>query len=133
MGSRLVWPYRSAVLLLLQAPGAADDRRQGGRGAGSLCEFREELILAVHEFGEAAFIALSGLVLMQKGQIGVIEDFEEFIPFDFFQIVFRLAEVNPQDSAFAALGADHCRDRSEERRVGKECVSPCRSRWSPYH
>src|SRR3546814_17761544 len=23
--------------------------------------------------------------------------------------------------------------RSEERRVGKECVSKCRSRWSPYH
>ena len=22
---------------------------------------------------------------------------------------------------------------SEERRVGKECYSPCRSRWSPYH
>src|SRR3546814_12626094 len=27
---------------------------------------------------------------------------------------------------FAAL-------RSEERRVGKECVRTCRSRWSPYH
>ena len=24
-------------------------------------------------------------------------------------------------------------DRSEERRVGKECTSWCRSRWSPYH
>src|SRR3546814_9743551 len=24
-------------------------------------------------------------------------------------------------------------DRSEERRVGKECVSTCRSRWSPHH
>src|SRR3546814_12837293 len=24
-------------------------------------------------------------------------------------------------------------DRSEERRVGKECVSTCRSRWSPLH
>ena len=23
--------------------------------------------------------------------------------------------------------------RSEERRVGKECSEPCRSRWSPYH
>src|SRR3546814_19069455 len=23
--------------------------------------------------------------------------------------------------------------RSDERRVGKECVSTCRSRWSPYH
>src|SRR3546814_11447221 len=26
-----------------------------------------------------------------------------------------------------------CSVRSEERRVGKECVSTCRSRWSPYH
>ena len=25
------------------------------------------------------------------------------------------------------------RSRSEERRVGKECCTPCRSRWSPYH
>src|SRR3546814_12107882 len=30
---------------------------------------------------------------------------------------------------FYRLGAD---GRSEERRVGKECVSTCRSRWSPY-
>src|SRR3546814_3338590 len=30
-----------------------------------------------------------------------------------------------------ALG--HEAARSEERRVGKECVSTCRSRWSPYH
>src|SRR3546814_18916616 len=27
----------------------------------------------------------------------------------------------------------HFDSRSEERRVGKECVSTCRSRWSPYH
>src|SRR3546814_5214876 len=31
-------------------------------------------------------------------------------------------------------GCNHLlRPRSEERRVGKECVSTCRSRWSPYH
>src|SRR3546814_1300940 len=29
--------------------------------------------------------------------------------------------------------ADREAARSEERRVGKECVSTCRSRWSPYH
>src|SRR3546814_4999276 len=35
----------------------------------------------------------------------------------------------------AAFGGDpfHVGLRSEERRVGKECVSTCRSRWSPYH
>src|SRR3546814_9789168 len=31
------------------------------------------------------------------------------------------------------IGIDSLRFRSEERRVGKECVSTCRSRWSPYH
>src|SRR3546814_10034195 len=30
-------------------------------------------------------------------------------------------------------GRPGCPWRSEERRVGKECVSTCRSRWSPYH
>src|SRR3546814_14247630 len=40
---------------------------------------------------------------------------------------------------FTALSADMraeldtVRKRSEERRVGKECVSTCRSRWSTYH
>src|SRR3546814_12100133 len=31
------------------------------------------------------------------------------------------------------LRAEPEEPRSEERRVGKECVSTCRSRWSPYH
>src|SRR3546814_14399305 len=36
--------------------------------------------------------------------------------------------------ALALARADLLRgQRSEERRVGKECVSTCRSRWSPYH
>src|SRR3546814_13568808 len=30
-------------------------------------------------------------------------------------------------------GTTNSTNRSEERRVGKECVSTCRSRWSPYH
>src|SRR3546814_16570361 len=33
----------------------------------------------------------------------------------------------------AALAAERVAERSEERRVGKECVSTCRSRWSPSH
>src|SRR3546814_15105789 len=32
-----------------------------------------------------------------------------------------------------APALQHLQHRSEERRVGKECVSTCRSRWSPYH
>src|SRR3546814_14953250 len=33
----------------------------------------------------------------------------------------------------AILGISGVRGRSEERRVGQESVSTCRSRWSPYH
>src|SRR3546814_12540605 len=34
---------------------------------------------------------------------------------------------------FSCAAHKEKRGRSEERRVGKECVSTCRSRWSPYH
>src|SRR3546814_4004686 len=41
--------------------------------------------------------------------------------------------VDPMSHADTA-GLVQCSvNRSEERRVGKECVSTCRSRWSPYH
>src|SRR3546814_3897903 len=39
-------------------------------------------------------------------------------------------------AGFGVAGFDdqaRIRYRSEERRVGKECVSTCRSRWSPCH
>src|SRR3546814_5943712 len=35
--------------------------------------------------------------------------------------------------ASARAMSRHAPIRSEERRVGKECVSTCRSRWSPFH
>src|SRR3546814_13647648 len=35
--------------------------------------------------------------------------------------------------AHSAFLAQQLSQRSEERRVGKECVSPCKSRWSPDH
>src|SRR3546814_13949785 len=60
-----------------------------------------------------------------------------YVPF------FPLGGFSPLQSAGLSrvaqdLGATPCRwrwpgCRSEERRVGKECVSTCRSRWWPYH
>src|SRR3546814_18592895 len=41
---------------------------------------------------------------------------------------FKLMGLPPFGDKWFAM-----RDRSEERRVGKECVGTCRSRWSPYH
>ena len=50
----------------------------------------------------------------------------------------RLTKVASTRSLLMLPGAEltkRCtrRRRSEERRVGKECSLPCRSRWSPYH
>src|SRR3546814_2656280 len=42
----------------------------------------------------------------------------------------KVGETFTQEEASQAIQKLY---RSEERRVGKECVSTCRSRWSPYH
>ena len=41
--------------------------------------------------------------------------------------------VNSQDPVVQKRFKKYFGNRSEERRVGKECSEPCRSRWSPYH
>ena len=56
---------------------------------------------------------------------------EDWLPEDHLArfIVEAMEKLDLNDLARAYAG----RGRSEERRVGKECVSLCRSRWSPYH
>src|SRR3546814_12054255 len=46
---------------------------------------------------------------------------------------FALAVLHPEIVFDATAHMQAHRHRSEERRVGKECVSTCRSRWSQYH
>src|SRR3546814_7821444 len=53
-------------------------------------------------------------------------------------LVRRGTSIRPADcrracARYDTLPAQARLSRSEERRVGKECVSTCRSRWSPYH
>src|SRR3546814_13100740 len=50
----------------------------------------------------------------------------------------RRRRARPMDVGDGEAQSDPARSRprfgrSEERRVGKECVSPCNSRWSPFH
>src|SRR3546814_18480059 len=42
-------------------------------------------------------------------------------------------KISPDVLGKAQYVSDPATQRSEKRRVGKECVSTCRSRWSPYH
>src|SRR3546814_16391666 len=44
----------------------------------------------------------------------------------------RKTFINAFNEGWAESAATLAGERSEERRVGKECGSPCRSRWSPY-
>src|SRR3546814_12941498 len=57
-----------------------------------------------------------------------IEDIRTYAPRA--KIILNNADLHFLREIRAALQTS---DRSEERRVGKECVSTCRSRWSPYH
>src|SRR3546814_14743202 len=56
-----------------------------------------------------------------------------------FRVVLTPFCIDHDDAVRGSHSIDGCIgslenfDRSEERRVGKECVSKCRSRWSPYH
>src|SRR3546814_13346794 len=59
----------------------------------------------------AAFCILLGLVLAPAVALGGVALWQHLAPESLRQVVLR----------------------SEERRVGKECVSTCRSRWAPYH
>src|SRR3546814_15899117 len=48
--------------------------------------------------------------------------------------IYLRGDVGSFDSVRGLVSAGVATDRrSEERRVGKECVSTCRFRWSPYH
>ena len=48
-------------------------------------------------------------------------------------ILAALADTAAAIAAYTTVPKGVALARSEERRVGKECRMPCRSRWSPYH
>src|SRR3546814_20880182 len=79
---------------------------------------------------------------MYKGGLKDVLHGEETASFTTFDAALRFTPVRsggllsglefdvPMQVGFLLSPASY---RSEERRVGKECVSTCRSRWSPYH
>src|SRR3546814_16353479 len=78
-----------------------------------LCARAERCGLHLHEIADARLLADH----RARPQAGIRADLRA----GFHRRAFQMAEC-----------VDH-HARSEERRVGTECVSSCRSRWSPYH
>src|SRR3546814_13102064 len=79
---------------------------------------------ALLQDGVPRLLAVLGLGDQQLFQIGVADDEAARQ---------RLVRIDVGGDRLDAGGSAAADDRSEERRVGKECVSTCRSRWSPYH
>src|SRR3546814_12079428 len=83
---------------------------------------KDARIDAKHEFG----FVLCERHLFNRRQAKIVTKFGANRPDEMF-----LHERIPATVYVGSLKT--CEHRSEERRVGKECVSTCRSRWSPYH
>ena len=98
-------------LVVVKADAAAESQPEAGL-TRSVLAYNDKLFLAEHK--------------MVKGWAGSLHSH----PHD--QVVYVVRghlKVSCQGKNFDVRS----RDRSEERRVGKECLSVCRSRWSPYH
>src|SRR3546814_17439004 len=95
-------PFASFVMLLLGLPSAFTHSRD--KGAAWLPFVGAAMGLL--------FVLTTG-ILISLGQAGTLPPF---------------LAISTSFIVFGTIAAS----RSEERRVGKECVSTCRSRWSPY-
>src|SRR3546814_14581477 len=88
-----------------------------------------DLLLPTREFARRPFVWLN-LISRNRGTLAYSPSFG-------YELCARRAEtasiegIDLSSWRVAGIGGDMI--RSEERRVGKECVSTCRSRWSPYH
>ena len=56
-------------------------------------------MLPLDELAEAADLAVMRLVLVEEGEIIVVEDLEELVPGNLLQALFRFVEVDAQDAA----------------------------------
>src|SRR3546814_17101577 len=77
---------------------------------------------------------LGGFVAVHSRHVDVEQDDREFALQEMAKrLLARGRRDDVGDILQHRLDGEQVALRSEERRVGKECVSTCRSRWSPYH
>src|SRR3546814_13266000 len=87
--------------------------------------------LAELEGGAGGTITATGMAAITLVLHALLEPGDRLVvPHDGYGGSWRLFKALAAKGAFELVLADL---RSEERRVGKECVRTCRSRWSPSH
>src|SRR3546814_18361685 len=102
--------------------------------------FRSSELAPIEEARANAFIIDPALKPPAPKQPGLhvyvdwdLNDLREHIDWTPFFRAWELAGVYPAILDDAIVGESARSLRSEERRVGEECVSTCRSGWAPYH
>src|SRR3546814_13727414 len=78
------------------------------------------------------FLGMAAPYYFSEGQVSTDLEFVIAPPFRRRNLATRLLRGYVAWAKELEVPVIQC-GRSEERRVGKECVSTCRSRWSPYH
>src|SRR3546814_6052621 len=81
--------------------------------------------LAAHGWGDAQILPLAGDASFRR-YFRVVDGERRAVLMD-------APPPHEDPRPFIAVAEFLCEQRSEERSVGKECVSTCRSRWSPKH
>jgi peptide chain release factor 1 len=81
-----------------------------------------ELLKTEPADSELAQLAREEIAVLQAGELKLGK-----------QVQMGLAPPDPADSRNTIIEIRAGAGGSEERRVGKECLAVCRSRWSPYH
>src|SRR3546814_14523715 len=100
--------------------GASDENSTAfSRDGMGKCNWNE-LATTDQEGAHAFYAAVFGWTFPDRMPMGEMGDY-----------VFVVAAGTPIGATMTA--SQPGQPRSEERRVGNECVSTCRSRWSPYH
>src|SRR3546814_11153701 len=85
------------------------------------------------ETGIPTIEAMTERYCVATGRDGV-PDLDRYFSYNLFRLTGIVQGIKKRivDGTASSAQAEKSA-RSEERRVGKECVSTCRSRWSPYH
>src|SRR3546814_10782159 len=102
-------------------------------GYGPDKPIKTKILISPSGSGQMLPLPMNEFVQQSLAEIGIQVEFEVV---EWNQLINLWRAGAAAESAHGATGINFTyfiQDRSEERRVGQECVSTCRSRWSPYH